>query len=98
MLGVIVQRVGELSPMQVETYQAATPGASTPTANVTLARTAMEATPGSYYVSMNQPLAYLAAAALEPDTPYSYMSHGVLSGLGDVARVVTLPNIVFDED
>lgn len=97
MLGVIVQRVGELSPMQVETYQAA-PGTSTPTANVTLARTAMEATPGSYYVSMNQPLAYLAAAALEPDTPYSYMSHGVLGGLGDVARVVTLPNIVFDED
>lgn len=98
MLGVIVQRVGELSPMQVETYQAATPGTSTPTANVTLARTAMEATPGSYYVSMNQPLAYLAAAALEPDTPYSYMSHGVLGGLGDVARVVALPNIVFDED
>ncbi len=42
--------------------------------------------------------AFLAAAALEPDTPYSFYSHGILSQLNETARVVALPQIVFEEE
>ena len=93
MLGVNVQRVAELSSLDAETYQASEANDA-----VALQRNSFEAPPGSYYVSMNQPLAYLAAAALEPDTPYSFYSAGVLKDLSKVARVVALPQIVFDED
>lgn len=95
MLGVNVQRVAELSNIEAETYQAIT-GAAGP--SVDLVRNNLEAAPGSYYVSMNQPLAFLAAAALEPDTPYSYYSTGVLGDLKEIARVTALPNIVFEEE
>lgn len=93
MLGVIVNRVGELSSLQAQTYQI-----NADTTSVNLTSSALEAAPGSFYVSMNQPLAYLAAAALEPDTPYSYYSTGVIKNLAETARVVALPNIVFDEE
>lgn len=96
MLGVNVQRVAELSPIDAEVYQAANPtqGAD----QVHLGRLTFEAAPGSYYVSMNQPLAFLAAAALEPDTPYSYYTHGILGSLNETARVIAPPQIVFDEE
>lgn len=97
MMGVNVQRVAELSSIQTETYQVA-PGTSASETAVHLARHSLEAAPGSYYVSMNQPLAFLAAAALEPDTPYSFYSTGVLGDLKEVARVTALPNIVFEEE
>ena len=99
MLGVNVQRIAELSPLRIEAFQATAGTQSLPAApTVQRLPAQMDATPGSYYVSMNQPLAYLAAAALEPDTPFSYFSHGVLGGLNEVARVVSLPNLVFDEE
>ena len=99
MMGVYVQRVAELSSLEVETYQGSAntaSGAGTP--SISLARGHLEAAPGSYYVSMNQPLAFLAAAALEPDTPYSFYSHGILGDLNEAARVMTLPQIVFEEE
>jgi len=98
MLGVNVQRVGELSSLQTETYQAMGAAPSSAPTSVNLTRATMEAAPGSFYVSMNQPLAYLAAAALEPDTPYSYYSKGIIKNLGEMARVVAAPNIVFEEE
>lgn len=48
---------------------------------------------GSYYVPLSQPLANLVIAALEPDAPGSYFSAGLLSELGKVARVTTLPGM-----
>ena len=93
MLGVNVQRVAELSSLEAETFQASSSG-TTPS----LARSRLEAAPGSYYVSMNQPLAFLAAAALEADTPYSFYSTGVLGSLNDSARVIAPPQIVFEEE
>ena len=93
MLGVNVQRVAELAPLQAESYQS-----QGSTSTFTVSSTPMEAPPGSYYISMNQPLAYLAAAALEPDTRYSYFQTGVLRSLQDIARVTALPNIVFEEE
>ena len=100
MLGINVERVGELSSIQAEVYQSgtSTPSNGNTVPTVTLSRTTVEAAPGSFYISMNQPLAYLAAAALEPDTPYSYYSNGVIKHLAETARVVVPPNIVFDEE
>ena len=98
MLGVNVQRVAELSALEAETFSPSTTGGAASTAPVSLQRGRIEASPGSYYVSMNQPLAFLAAAALEPDTPYSFYSTGVLSDLAESARVVASPQIVFEEE
>lgn len=98
MLGVNVQRVAELASLQAESYQAQGVFTTSGTPTVSLIATTLEASPGSYYISMNQPLAYLAAAALEPDSNYSYLHTGVLRALGDVARVTALPNIVFEEE
>lgn len=99
MLGVNVLRVAELSSLQAETFHTDSASNSTgaPSA-LSIQRGTLEAPPGSYYVSMNQPLAFLAAAALEADTPYSFYSSGVLRNTADSARVVAPPQIVFDEE
>ena len=64
---------------------------------VTLARSAIDIQPGSYYVPLNQPLAALVTAALEPDTQSSYFAHGLLGSLDDAARVMSTPSLVFEE-
>jgi len=46
---------------------------------------------------MNQTLANLAAAALEPDTRGSYYAHQLVQGLQDTARVMVNPPLVFEE-
>lgn len=97
MMGVYVQQVAELSSLQVETYQSSAVDNTKPS-SVNLVRNSFEAPPGSYYVSMNQPLAFLAAAALEPDTPFSFYSQGILNDLSETSRVIALPQIVFEED
>ena len=90
--GVQVQRVAESASVQAETY--------TPTSDgkVQLQRTSVTPEPGSFYVSMNQPLANVAAAALEPDTPFSYVSSRLIPSIGDVARVTAPTSLVFEEE
>ena len=46
---------------------------------------------GSWYVSLAQPLAQLAVAALEPDSPNSYFANHVLADLAVAARVTAVP-------
>ncbi|HUP06240.1 MAG TPA: peptidase M14, partial [Caldimonas sp.] len=46
---------------------------------------------GSYYVPLDQPLANLAVAALEPDTQNSYYANGVIASASDEARVLARP-------
>lgn len=46
---------------------------------------------GSWYVSLEQPLANLVVAALEPDTPNSYFANRVLPSLDTVLRVRSPP-------
>ncbi|RAR85551.1 murein tripeptide amidase MpaA [Paracidovorax anthurii] len=60
-------------------------------------RTAIDAPAGSYYVPLNQPLANLAVAALEPDTQNSYFANRIIEGLADTARVMSTPALVFEE-
>ena len=48
---------------------------------------------GSYYVGLDQPLANLVAAALEPDTQNSYVTSRVVSGVDGEARVLLRPEL-----
>lgn len=65
--------------------------------NVNLVRGVIDAPPGSYYISLSQPLANLAIAALEPDAPGSYFSNQLLDGLASVARVMSPPSLQAEE-
>ncbi len=95
-LGVTVQRVEELGVVRGETYREIahmavpdTPGAMLP--QVETVPALLDAEPGSWYVPLDQPLAGLAIAALEPDTPSSYAANGLIGGVASVARVLARP-------
>jgi len=91
-LGLQVQRVAELTPLVADGYVSNSNG------NISTQRTLADAPPGSYYVTLNQSLANLAAALLEPDAPYSSYSQGVLLDLGHLVRVVTPAPLVFEDE
>lgn len=94
LLGLQVLQVAEPGQMLADSYQEPHGSSSGPT----LTRGAVEAPAGSYYVSLNQPKAHLAAAALEPDTPFSYAAQHLIGSNAAIARVVAPPSVVFDED
>jgi hypothetical protein len=48
---------------------------------------------GSYYVPLDQPLANLVIAALEPDTQNSYVTHGIVGSVEAQARVMARPAV-----
>jgi hypothetical protein len=48
---------------------------------------------GGYYVPLDQPMANLAFAALEPDTPSSYLANGIIDSLDGLARVMMPPAV-----
>jgi hypothetical protein len=48
---------------------------------------------GSYYVSLEQPLANLVVAALEPDTQNSYVANRIVSDLAGQVRVLARPEL-----
>ena len=64
---------------------------------VALVRSAIDVPAGSYYVPLNQPLASLVVAALEPDTQSSYFAHRVIGDLSDTARIMATPALIFEE-
>jgi hypothetical protein len=97
LLGLQVLKVAEAGQVIADSYNEAR-GTASGNSTFTLTRGAVETPVGSYYVSMNQPLAHLAAAALEPDTPYSYLARGLVPTLTDMARVVNPPSVVFEEE
>ena len=95
-LGLAVQRIDATGVVRGETYRetsrsavADTPGAVLP--QVETVPALLDVTPGSWYVPLDQPLAALAAAALEPDTPSSYVANGLVSSVGAVSRVMARP-------
>ncbi len=111
LLGVQVLRVAEQGSLLADTYQQTGGSAATaqealaslngqPSAQrvqVALVRSAIDAPAGSYYVPMNQPLAALVVAALEPDTQSSYFAHRLIGDLADTARVMSTPALLFEE-
>jgi hypothetical protein len=48
---------------------------------------------GSFFVSLEQPLANLAIVALEPESPAGYVANGVIGGVAGVARVLARPDL-----
>jgi len=94
LLGLQVFKVAEPGQLVAETWH---PGqADAPAYLVT--RGALRAAPGSFYLPMNQPLAHLASAALEPDTAHSYFTRSLLAALGNAARVMAPSSVVFEEE
>ena len=60
---------------------------------VALEAALLDAPMGSYYVPLDQPLANLAIAAMEPDTQNSYVSNGIVSSVTAQARVLLRPEV-----
>ncbi|WP_370627725.1 M14 family zinc carboxypeptidase [Acidovorax sp. sif0715] len=60
-------------------------------------RSAIDVPAGSFYVPLNQPRANLALAALEPDTQNSYFANHLIEELGNTARIMAPPALVFEE-
>ena len=105
-LGVQVQRFASDAPLQAEGWQelsrveTARPDVRGTVADaaqtvigvrVALSPHAATAPAGSWYVALDQPLANLAVAALEPDTPSSYFANRVLPSLDTALRVRSPP-------
>ena len=72
-------------------------GAPVILAQVALTRGLVDIPRGSFYVPMNQPLANLAMAALEPDTQNSFFANHVVDSLQSTVRIVAEPNLRFDD-
>jgi len=58
---------------------------------VALAPALLDLQPGGYYVGLDQPLAHLVVAALEPDTQNSYVANRIIANLNAQARVLQPP-------
>jgi hypothetical protein len=64
---------------------------------VSLTRGVVDAPRGSYYVPLNQPLANLVVAALEPDTQSSFFANQIVRGLQSTVRVMAEPTVKLEE-
>lgn len=92
--GVQVLQVGETGQMMAESYNPPKAGSHTPL----LTRGGIDTPAGSYYITLNQAKSNLIAAALEPDTSFSYVSQNLINSPANIARVVAAPSVVFDEE
>ncbi|MBS0445817.1 MAG: M14 family metallocarboxypeptidase [Proteobacteria bacterium] len=106
-LGIQVQRVEEVGVVRGESYREVARELvppSDPTTGVTdaggVVKVGVEVVPtlidvpiGSYYVGLDQPLANLAVAALEPDTNHSYVAHRVVTATQAEARLMARPEM-----
>jgi hypothetical protein len=60
---------------------------------VALAPALIDAGVGSYYVGLDQPLAHLVVAALEPDTQSSFVTNRIVDNVSAIARVLRPPEL-----
>lgn len=105
-LGVTVQRLDNDAVLQAEgwreTLQLPSPrpvsragvddGLGTRLIQATTVPRLLWAPAGSWWVPLEQPLAHLVMAALEPDTPWSWYAQRLLPALDSAARVTALPS------
>ena len=101
LLGIEVQQLEEIGELRGEGYRAVArePIAGDAAANAGAARrlhvqlqpALLDLPAGSYYVSLEQPLANLAVAALEPEAPASYAANGVIADVAAEARILVRP-------
>lgn len=90
-LGVAVRRLEQPLPLEVETYRETGRAENAQRGLqvlVALDRQRFDAPAGSWIVPLDQPLANLAIAALEPDSPGGFFAQRLFSPLSGVARIV----------
>jgi hypothetical protein len=106
-LGVQVSRLDEAGALRGETYAELTrdlavrkdAGASVVDMGVALrlkvalVPALLDVRAGGYYVGLDQPLANLAVAALEPDSRNSFASNRIVTDVGSQARVLVRPDL-----
>jgi hypothetical protein len=95
-LGVQVEQVRTATGVLGALYRERQPRAGMPK-QIELIDALIDMPPGSYFVSLAQPLANIAVAALEPDTECGYYAHRIVGHLDQVARLRTLPKLVETE-
>ena len=64
---------------------------------VSMARGVVDVPRGSYYVPLNQPMANLVMAALEPDTQSSYFANQIIRDLHSTVRVMAEPSVKLED-
>jgi len=106
-LGVQVQRVDEPGALRGETYAVTArelgarsdvrgsiaDAAGVLHLKVDLVPALIDVPAGSYYVGLDQPLANLVIAALEPDTQNSFVANRIVNAVTAQARVLQLPEL-----
>ena len=100
LLGVEVQQLDAAGEMRGETYRETGRSTVTGDGGESAIRLRVQTQPvlidvpgTSYYVSLEQPLANLAIAALEPESPAGYAANGVIARVEAVARVLLRPEL-----
>lgn len=106
-LGVRVQRLDEAGDLRGEAYTETARQLITRSAGpdgvadaggvlnlkVGLLPALLDVAAGSHYVGLDQPLANLVIAALEPDTRASFAAHRIISSMNGLARVLERPQV-----
>jgi hypothetical protein len=106
-LGVQVQRLDEAGALRGEAYRetvrelgvradvrgSIADAGGVLRVSVELVPAVIDAPAGSYYVGLDQPLAHLVIAAIEPDTQNSYVTSRVVGSVSAQARVLARPAI-----
>ncbi|QXZ08420.1 peptidase M14 [Comamonas sp. Y33R10-2] len=92
--GVQVMQIAEPGQMLADSYNPPRSDSNTPV----LTRGSIDTPTGSYYITLNQAKAHLVTAALEPDTPFSYLSKSLITSPADIGRVVAAPSVIFEEE
>ena len=98
--GVKVLRVAENGGLLADTFLGAAaiaPDGNPSTITVRLLRGLLDVPRGSFYVPLNQPMANLVMAALEPDTPFSFVAQRLVPDLQASARVVAPPVVRLED-
>lgn len=100
MHGVTVMRLLDNGAVLADTYQGVpgnAPAGDKPAANVRLSRGLLDVPRGSFYVPLNQPMANLVMAALEPDTPFSFTTQRLVPDLQASARIMVPPKFKLED-
>ncbi len=107
LLGVEVSQLDELAEMRGETYReigretigsaspqdAALHAGATTRVKVQTMQALLDLATGGYWVGLDQPLANLVVAALEPEAPSSYVANGVIASVAGEARILMRPDV-----
>ncbi|HZV94065.1 MAG TPA: peptidase M14, partial [Caldimonas sp.] len=97
LLGIDVQQLDEAGEVRGETYREigrdVRPSDGAARLRVRTSPVLLDMPAGGYYVTMEQPLANLAVAALEPESPAGYAANGVISSVDAEARILDRPQL-----